>query len=541
MSTPRRSFDVVVLGCGAAGLTAALAARAEGASVAAFEKSSLIGGTTSMSGGIVWMPNNPAQAEAGIADSTEAGIEYMMALSHGLMDREMIETLVTTGPEAIRFLERTSPLRFDIVTGYPDYQPEHPGGLPTGGRSLECELFPFGELGPWADRVRTRTAGAHIRVSEGPLGGGTGRIDPELIAARRANNERGTGQALVAGLLKGLLDHGATIETDARATRLLTSDGRVVGVEIETAEGLEHVDARSVIIATGGFEWDADLVRTFLRGPMTTPASPPTNTGDGLRMAMRVGAALGTMREAWWAPVWQMPTKEGMETMLCLRERTLPRSIIVNRDGRRFVNEAANYNALSGGFHAFDATTFNYPNLPCWLVFDQEYLTQYGFGPVPPAGEAPAWIASGRTPSELAAKIGVDPIGLERTIAVFNAGAEEATDPAFGRGSSAYDGWSGDRSRAGAQQTLGPLDAGPYYAVQIFSGALGTKGGPLTDEDGRVLDVDGRVIEGLHAAGNAMAGVTGMTYGGAGGTLGPALTFGYRAGRAAAAVSARSS
>jgi succinate dehydrogenase/fumarate reductase flavoprotein subunit len=345
---------------------------------------------------------------------------------------------------------------------------------------------------------------------------------------------------MVAALLRGCLDAGVEPVTGARAVELVVEDGRVAGVRLEVDGRSEVVRARAgVVLATGGFEWDGDLVQAFLRGPIAHPASVPTNTGDGLRMAMRVGAALGTMREAWWAPVAVLPgrTLQGEQAVyLVNRERTLPGSILVNRDGRRFTNEAANYNALGGAFHALDPATLDHRNHPCWLVWDDACARTYGgFGR--PEGEAPPdWVVSAGSLEELAGRTGVPADALTATVQRWNASAERAEDPDFGRGTSAYDRFLGDRSRPGAASTVGPLTRAPFHAVQVHSSTLGTKGGPRTTVDGAVLDVDGGVVPGLYAAGNAMAGPTGMVYGGAGGTLGPALVFGYRAGRAAAAA-----
>lgn len=530
--------DVVVLGSGAAGLTAAVAAHDAGATVAVYEKADALGGTTAVSGGAVWVPANPHQAGIGVEDRVEEGIRYLLSLSHGLVDERLVETLVRAGPEVVAWLERATPLRFRVVEGFPDYQSEHPGGKGGGGRTLEAELFPFAELGAWAGRVVRPPRLVHLALHETPMGGGPGIVADEELARREARDERGIGQALVGALLKACLDRGIEPVTGARAVRLVRGGDRVAGVEIDVAGRTERVEARrAVILATGGFEWDADLVRSFLRGPMTEPTGVPTNTGDGLRMAMRVGAGLGNMREAWWVPVMKVPdeTGGGARPLLVLRERTLPRSILVNRRGRRFVDEAANYNALGSAFHTFEAASFDYVNIPCWLVFDHEFLRRYGCGPALPGEEAPAWIRSAETLEQLADAIGVDPGGLVSTVAEFNADVARGRDTRFGRGDSAHDLWAGDRALEGRARTLGPLETAPFHAVELHSGCLGTNGGPRTDENARVLDVDGEPIEGLYAAGNVMAGVTGMTYGGAGGTLGPAIVFGVVAGRHAAA------
>jgi len=279
-------------------------------------------------------------------------------------------------------------------------------------------------------------------------------------------------------------------------------------------------------------------VRTFLRGPMTSPTTLPTNTGDGLRMLMRAGAELGVMAEAWWVPTIELPGEEQFgrqRARLILRERTLPGSIMVNRQSRRFTNEAANYNALGGAFHHFDPGRFEFVNLPCWLIFDHDYVRRYGFAGSPPGGEPPAGVMSAPSLPALAAMLGVPDQQLEATVERWNDLVAKGHDDDWGRGDSAYDGWCGDQRFLGSvQATLGPLTNAPFHAVQIHSGTLGTKGGARTSIDGEVLSTTGAPIPGLYAAGNAMAAATGMVYGGAGGTLGPAMVFGYRAGRHAA-------
>lgn len=524
--------DVVVLGSGAAGLTAALAAHDAGARVGLYEKSDTIGGTTALSGGVLWVPINKYAAAAGINDTRDQALAYLLSLSHGLIDPEMAEVLVDTGPELLDWLEAKTPLRLHLVAGFPDYHPERPGGKPRGGRSIEPDLFSLAVLGEWADRLGGKDV--PLTISETPLGGGTGFLTPDELAARARDRLQGTGRALVAALLKACLDRGIVPVTGARAIELVRENGRVSGVRFE---GFDVTARRGVVLATGGFEWNPELVRGFLRGPMRHPPSHPANTGDGLRMAMRLGASLGNMREAWWVPVALLPQQfehDVQPVALILRERTLPRSLMVNRKGVRFTNEAANYNALGAAFHEFDPTEFEYRNQPCWLIVDQEFVTRYG-GLGSPPGEFPSWVIKADTLGELANKLGLTRDALEETVRRFNANAREGIDPDFHRGESAYDGWSGDQSLyPGPAATLGPIETAPYYAVEIHSSSLGTKGGPRTDTNAAVLDVDGAIIKGLYAAGNAMSAPTGMVYGGAGGTLGPAMVFGYIAGRHAA-------
>jgi succinate dehydrogenase/fumarate reductase flavoprotein subunit len=279
-----RRADVVVLGSGAAGLVAALAAHDAGASVALFEKAERVGGTTAVSGGIVWIPANQHEADAGIPDSVDEGVRYLMSLSHGLLDEPLVETLVRTGPTVVGWLEQATPLRLEIVPAFPDYQPEHPGPKPDGGRALESPLFAFDELGEWADRVVRPTRQVHVILHELPMGGGDGVVSDETLAQRRIHDERGVGQAIGGALLKGCLDRGIEPVTGARAVQLRVEGGRVTGAEIEQDGETFEVQAEGgVVLATGGFERDPELVRSFLRGPMTVPTGVEGLTGDGSR------------------------------------------------------------------------------------------------------------------------------------------------------------------------------------------------------------------------------------------------------------------
>jgi succinate dehydrogenase/fumarate reductase flavoprotein subunit len=298
------------------------------------------------------------------------------------------------------------------------------------------------------------------------------------------------------------------------------------------------VTAGAVILATGGFEYDPELVRDFLRGPLTRPVGAPSNTGDGLRMVMRIGARLGNMREAWWSPVVGYPGTRrdgGRNALLSARERALPGCIMVNRYGRRFANEAANYNALGGAFHRLDESRLDYLNVPAYMIFDQSTVDQFGAFGVAPGGEMPDWVTRAPALGELAGAFGIPAGELRATVDRFNAHARTGTDPDFGRGTSAYDRFPGGRGRDPDSPfaTLGPVQTAPFYGAEVAISALGTKGGPRTDRDGRVLDVDGDAIRGLYAAGNVMASPAGMVYGGAGATLAVAGVWGLYAGRAA--------
>ena len=528
--------DVVVVGSGAAALAAAVSASAGGAQVAVLERSETFGGTTAVSGGVAWIPNNHHMGEVGASDSREDALVYLRRLSLGKIDDRLLETFVDTAPEAIRFLEEKTPLRFRALK-YPDYHPEFPGGKRCG-RSLDPELFDGNQLGELRKAVRPS---AHVPgpISIADTEAGIDLLDFNLIAERMQKGLMAGGNALVAALLKACADRKLELRLRTRARRLFVRDGAVVGVSAEQEGRALKVGARrGVILASGGFEWNPELCRQFLRGPLEASASPPNNEGDGLLMAMEVGAALGNMAEAWWMPLCRIPGEEygGRDLYrLTLRERTLPGSIIVNRGGRRFVNEAHNYNDIGRSFHTFDPVAFEFPNVPAWLIFDHQYKSRYPLMTVFPGDPIPTWLPQAPTLRELASGQGIDADALEATIARFNEHARRGEDPDFRRGASVYDHYNGDGSRPGALATLGPIETPPFYALRLYAGALGTKGGPRTNEKAQVLNVRGEIISGLYAAGNAMAGITGMAYGGAGGTIGPALTFGYIAGKTASA------
>ena len=532
-------YDVIVLGTGAAGLTAAIAAAEHGATVGLFEKADVVGGTTAWSGGMVWLPLHPHMDEAGVVDSREDVLTYLESLSFGTIDLDLAAAFVDRGTEMIRFLEACTPVRFRVCRGFPDYHPERPGGKPEGGRSLECPVFSFHELGPWASRVTVgRYLPGPLAMTETPLGrGAPDGVPPEELERRRAHDERGAGLALVGRLLKGCLDRGIEPRTGSRAVELLRDGTRISGVRFDSVDGSFDVAARAgVILATGGFEWDRELVRAFIRGPLDRSVSVPTNTGDGLKMAMRAGASLGNMREAWWLPTADVVDTHGVPMVwMVSSERARPHCIMVNRSGRRFANEAANYNAFGAAFHQIDVTDFDYVNLPSWMIFDHHYLTKYGIAGYKGQGPTPSWLTTAPSFDALAGLLGMAGDALAATVQRFNTFAARGEDPDFGRGRSAHDTWWGDPALTGqVTATLGPLDTPPFYGLQVRSGALGTKGGPRTDVNAQVLDVDGEPIPGLYAAGNVMASVMGMTYGGGGGTLGPAMVFGYLGGRHAA-------
>ena len=348
----KETCDVIVLGSGAAGLTAALVASAAGLKVGLYEKSDEIGGTTAWSGGQVWIPNNSKQTSVGVEDSEAEAFTYMMSLSRGLLDSAIVKQYLSVGPRVIDYLDLEAGIGFQVVEDYPDYHPNNPGGKPGGGRTLEVPLFDFPQLGDWAGKVKVAPyLPAHLELKETPLGAAVPQIPTDdEIARRKAANQRGMGQALVGRLLEANLRRGVEIFMAHRGTELIEEDGRIAGVVFDTSDGPVSIGARrGVVLATGGFEWNEELKRTYLRGPLTLPVTPQTNEGDGLLMAMKVGADLQNMREAWWSPVAELP--EGVNPInrvMINADRTRPHSIMVNRQGKRFTNEAVSYNAIVG-------------------------------------------------------------------------------------------------------------------------------------------------------------------------------------------------
>jgi succinate dehydrogenase/fumarate reductase flavoprotein subunit len=533
--------DVVVVGTGAAGMTAALAAHAEGASVAILEKCRLVGGTTAVSGGVVWAPNNRHMAKAGIGDSRDEAVGYVKRLADGRSSDALVERFVDAAPRMIDWVEEQTPLRFAALARYPDYHPEFPGGKP-GGRSLDPGLFDANELGAWKKSLRRSpvfgmTAMSVQEATDWGVFSKPLKLPFKVLGERYAKGLVCYGGALAGNLLKAMLDRGLEPRLEHPVRELVVDEGRVAGVRAEHAGHDVFLRARKgVVLASGGFEWSRELTAQFLGGVLTHPNSPPTNEGDGLRMAMSVGADLGNMSEAWWCPSLVIPGEEYDGTQLHRGDfaiRSMPHTLIVNRRGRRFVNEAQNYNDLMKAFFAFEPNAYERPNLPAWLVFDHAYVEKYALMTVMPGQPVPDWVARADSLEAIAHAFGVDARGLAQTVERFNGFAVEGVDPEHGRGASLYDHFYGDPDHR-PNPNLGVVAKAPFYALEVHPGAIGTKGGARVNVEAQVLRADGGVVAGLYAAGNVMAGVTGAGYPGAGATIAAAMTFGWLAGRHAA-------
>ena len=549
------TYDVIVVGAGAAGLSAAITAAAQGLTTVIIEKSPYWGGSTSRSGGGVWIPNNSVLKRDGVDDTPERAREYVKAIigEHAREDR--IDAYIDRGPEALDFLMKHAPLDLEWVKNYSDYYPEAPGGR-LGGRSVEPRPFDARALGDDLDTLHPqytkaplnmvvlqsdyRWLNTGIRHWRGPAR--MAKVGGRFFWARsRGKKLIAMGAALAAELLLGVRQAGVPLRLNTGLVDLLTDDGRVVGVRAESDGQQFDIRAeKGVILACGGFERNVEMRRKYQREPIgadwTTGA--PSNTGDGINAGIKIGAAVSLMDDAWWGPTIPLPRGP----WFALSERSVPGTFIVNMRGERFMNDSLPYveavhQMYGGEFGQGDGPG---ENVPGWLIFDQTCRNRYLFAGINARQPLPKkWFDSGvvvkaDTISELADKIGVPADALTTTTERFNGFAKSGVDADFHRGESGYDHYYGDITNK-PNPSLGPVRKAPFYAVKMVPGDLGTKGGIDTDASGRALRPDGSVIEGLYAAGNTSAPVMGHTYAGPGATIGPALVFGYLAALDAAA------
>lgn len=525
------TVDVVVLGSGGAALTAATSAHDNGAKVLVLEKSSEIGGTTAMSGGVPWIPLNHYMEEKGIKDSKEEVLKYIRRLSNGKEPNpELLEVFLEKGQEMIKYLHDNTPVKFSIPKAYGDYYADLPGGV-VEGRSLDPMPFALTELGELADKIRRNPIFPPLTLEEG--GADKDSIDFSLMAERMEKNITTMGRALVGSLVKGLLDREVEIRLNTAGVKLFQDDeGKVIGVQAESdGEKINISTRKGVVIATGGFEWNKELVKAFLPGEPTHHLSPPYNEGDGLIMAMEAGAELANMSDAWWYPAAQDPSieYEGRVFNLINSPRNAAHSIIVNNQGKRFVNEGATYKDMPRKFFSYDEVTQTYPNeKDTWIIFDSQLKDNHLVVTVSADEPAPEWMHPSDSLEELAKKIDVDVQGLISTVEKFNTYVDNGEDPDFHRGTLYFEGMG--KGGGSAELNLGKIEKGPFYAIPVYFGTLGTAGGPRVDENGQVISLRGQKIPGLYAAGNAAMSILGPSYPGAGATIGPGMTWGYLAG-----------
>ncbi len=547
--------DVLVVGSGAGGMTAALRARDFGMDVLVVEKSDRYGGTSAVSGGGIWIPCNHRIAALGGQDSPQEAIRYIHAVTRDLVTDGRIEAYVEHGRRMVEYLEANSRVRFEAQPEYADYYPEVPGGKP-GFRSMDPLPFDARELGEEFARMREPSPGtlmmgrvgmtmkeARVLLCRGP--GWIGltmkilwRYWRDLGGRLRSKRDRflTLGNALVAALRRSLLDRQVPLWLEAPLQGLIEEDGRVVGAELLHLGRPVRVHARKgVVIAAGGFERNQAMRSQYHPQPSQSQwsATPPYNSGDGIRAGQALGAATALMEHAWWAPTTHVEGEEKQRALFV--ERTLPGCVLVDAAGQRFVNEAAPYTDIVYAMYEHDSEQAR--SVPCWMVFDAEFRRKYPCGALLPGYAQPdsrlpkhlhSYYHKADSIAGLAAAIGVDGAGLARTLERFNHFAALGKDPDFHKGESAFDRYYGDPT-VQPNPCLAPLLKAPFYAVQINAGDIGTKGGLLTDVNARVLRDDGSAIDGLYAIGNSAASMMGTTYPGAGSTIGPAMTFGFLA------------
>ncbi len=552
------STGLLVVGSGGGGMTAALAACDAGVDTLLLEKGSLYGGSTAMSGGSIWVPCNHLMQKAGLADSPGEALNYLNAVTAGRVPEERLRAYVSAAPEMVRYLDKSSRVRFQLVAGYSDYYPSLPGAKPGGGRTIEARPMNARKLGSlWAQmqplpsqaRLFGRmmaTAGDAHRMVDASLRGRTAAA--RIVAAYLLNPFRSLaksdtrltlGNALIGRLRLSLADRGIALWLDTAAQRLIVEGGRVVGLEARRAgQSLRIRAARGVVLAAGGFARNRAMREHYQNQPVSDAwtVACPGDQGDAISMGLELGAGLDLMDDAWWMPTSVAPGAE-MPNMSIV-DRSLPGCIIVNRRGKRFTNEAAPYIDVVKNQYASHASGDG--AIPAYFIMDGRFRKKYPAGPVMPGSSGRRFVDSGYlkaagTLEELAAKCGIDPGGLRDEVERFNRYAAAGEDGDFRKGDSAIDRFYADPS-VRPNPCLAPLDTPPYSAIELWPGDLGTKGGLLTDAQARVLRHDGSPVEGLYATGNSSASVMGHSYAGAGATIGPSMAFGFVAARHAAGL-----
>jgi len=533
------SYDFVVIGSGCASVTAALAAKSLGASVAIIEKQALFGGSTAYSGGIAWIPNNPLLDD----DTEEAGRTYLNEMvgepskASPIAKREMF---LKEGPAAVQFLlDQGVKL---IRVPWPDYYSDLPGGH-NYGRTISAALFDLRELGDWQDRVGYFYGFPRMPVGswefvdltlakttwKGKIAGvrlAFNILKDKITGARRV----GSGNAVQGRFLKAALDAEIPLLMETELTGLEVEDGAVVGVRVRDEHGERLIKAnRGVLLNAGGFSRNPEMRKKYQPQPNTGEWTMvnPGDTGDAMQMAMALGADIDCMEEAWWTPGSLLPDGKygGFHVP---GESGKPHVIIVGPDGKRVGNEAGAYMEFGQRMYARGA-------VPSWAILESRCLKNYSWGPLLPGKPKKPWIDNGYltvadTIEELAQKIGIDVEGFKAEIERFNGFAERGVDEDFQRGASHHNKQMGDPGHK-PNASLGKIEKGPFYAVKIWPLDVGTSGGLVTDEYARVLKEDGSVIPGLYASGNITAPVVGPTYPGAGASIGGGIAFGYVAAR----------
>ena len=555
MSTWDVTTDFLVIGSGGGALVGALRASALGKEVVVCEKSDKIGGSTGMSGGVIWIPNNPLMRREHVPDSREEGLAYFESVvgdAGPASSTARRETYLDAGNEMVEFLEAEG-LKFRRCEGYSDYYSGVRGvvGGSPRSRSFEAKAFDAAKLGALKDRLRPAIAGPLVMYTgEGPQLSAMRTVRGMKISARvglrtttarlRGKKYLTNGAALIGRLLAALTARGVPVWTESALEDLVVENGAVAGAVIRRDGRAVRMGARSgVLIASGGFAHNEQMRAEVAGGkpagrPEWTNANPG-DTGEAIRIAVNYGAATDLMDEAWWIPGWKKPDGS---TSMSIGERSKPGSIIVDSGGNRYFNEAVAYQEAGQLMFAREAEAGG--AVPSWLIIDSWHRTHYTFGWFPPGKTPQEWIDKGLlmrgdTLEDLARQCGIDPSTLARTVERFNRFARTGVDEDFHRGEGDHEKFQGDPSHK-PNPSLGPISRAPFHAIALYPGDLGTNGGLLTDEFGRVLSANGQPIPRLYATGNCTASVMGRKYLGAGATIGPSVVFGYVAAGHSAAM-----
>jgi succinate dehydrogenase/fumarate reductase flavoprotein subunit len=568
MDQDTHTVDVLVIGTGASGMATAVTAASNGLEVLLVEKEPVFGGTTARSGGWLWIPGTHLAKEQGIHEPEGAAKDYLKHEATTHFDEKRVDAFLLNGPKAIEFFTTNTPLRFDMPAVFPDYHAEAPGGLP-GGRSMVTRPYDARELGPRIKQLAPPLP--ELTVFGMMLGSG-----PEIrhfmralkssrsffYVAKRLSRHfvdvlmhgRGmsltNGNALAGRLAKAATDRNIPLWLSSPVAKLLVDGDAVTGALVHKEGKPVHVMARrGVVLACGGFPHDMERRKQLFRHAPTGrehfSPSPRGNTGDGLRMAQAVGAHVdGSIpHAAAWVPTSLTTRSDNSQgVMPHFIDRAKPGVIAVSPVGRRFTNEGNSYHDFVQGMVA---ACKGMPEVFAWLLCDHKALRNYGLGAVAPAPLPVSrhlksgYLKAGRSIADLAAEIGIAPATLEHTVSEFNRHAAKGEDPEFSKGSKAYNRYQGDPTVV-PNPCVAPIENGPFYAIKLVVGDIGTFAGLSTDERTRVLKADGTPIVGLYAVGNDAASIMGGNYPGAGITLGPALTFGFIAGNEVAKAQARS-
>lgn len=561
--------DVLVIGSGAGGMSAAVTAAFHGMKVIVVEKAEVCGGATSWSGGWAWAPGNPLAKAEGVHEDKETFRTYLREVLGDDYQADRVDAFLEAAPHMVGFFHNKTSLQFvpgsKINDIYGDLPGAGTGNRSVGPKPLNARTFKPGLRAKMRHQLY-ETSFLGMGIMAGPDLGkflSASRGNPkglfhagwrfgfhllDLLTHRR-NMQLVNGTALTARLMKSADDLGVDIRVSSPATALLKDEnGKVTGAVVRSPEGEVQINARrGVVLATGGFPNDVqrrkELFPKTPTGREHWTLSPAETTGDGINLAQAVGARFTTAVQspAAWCPVSLVPYRNGRTGVFPhIMDRAKPGSIGVRADGKRFVNEANGYYDY---VQALLAATPDGETVESWQIADSRFVRRFPLGmakplPVPlfPYLRS-GYLIKGRTLEELATKCGIDPAELRRTVARFNANARSGVDPDFGRGESAFNRYGGDATHR-PNPSLGPIEKGPFYAVRVVPGSFGTFAGVETDGRGRAFNNQGHPIDGLYVAGNDQASVMGGHYPAGGINLGPALTFGYIAGRDLAGVTA---